>query len=262
MKLVILTIALDAMPMITWHLPTFNRLPFDWQWLIAEGVADNILDTSWCRKLEPRLSNDGTTDYLGQIQMHHPRVDVFRNTLWPGKTAMFNKLLEHVPDECLLLQVDADEIWTIEQLSKLVRLFEAHTHMHAARFFCRYFVGQNIVTTTEDAYGNNPGEWLRCWRYRKGMQFKTHEPPVLDDPAVFRDSKIFTRQEMREYKLVFDHYAYAYESQLRFKEQYYGYENAVLQWRALQANTIWPAKLKQFLPWVDDRASADLVFKP
>jgi hypothetical protein len=56
---------------------------------------------------------------------------------------------------------------------------------------------------------------------------------------------------------VFDHYAYAIENQVRFKERYYGYRDAVKHWRKLQSHPgPWPVKLKEFLPWVDDRVMA------
>ena len=38
MKVYFFTIVLDGMPFITHHLPVFNRLSFDWEWRIVEGV--------------------------------------------------------------------------------------------------------------------------------------------------------------------------------------------------------------------------------
>ncbi len=61
--------------------------------------------------------------------------------------------------------------------------------------------------------------------------------------------------------LIFDHYAYVYESQVRFKQRYYGYADAVDHWRKLQAHTDFPCKLKDFLPWVTDNAIVDTLIK-
>jgi hypothetical protein len=64
---------------------------------------------------------------------------------------------------------------------------------------------------------------------------------------------------------VFDHFAYATEAQVRFKQRYYAgpgnplghlYANAVEGWHRLQQNDKWPVKLKDYIPWVDDRAQA------
>ena len=47
----------------------------------------------------------------------------------------------------------------------------------------------------------------------------------------------FTQDEMERAGAVFHHFAYASESQLQFKEVYYGYRDARAQWRALQAHS-------------------------
>ena len=54
------TIVLDGMPWLPMQLAMMQRLKCDWLWAVAEGVADNVADTGWCKKIPPRLSNDGT----------------------------------------------------------------------------------------------------------------------------------------------------------------------------------------------------------
>lgn len=256
MKLEIFSIVLDGFPFITWHLPVFNRLTIPWHWTIAEGAAMNHHDTSWCKPQAARLSSDGTTEYLNEIK-RHPNVTVIQKTSWDGKREMCNACLSRITVPSILLQLDADELWEPGQLEALLLFFKAYPEINQARFFCRYFVGQNIITTSENAYGNNPGEWLRAWRYYPGQKFSRHEPPVLNGLP----EKSATREQTRECGLVFNHYAYAFEKQLTFKEKFYGYTDAVKHWRRLQTNTVWPVKLKDFLPWVDDRATADLLHK-
>jgi hypothetical protein len=51
---------------------------------------------------------------------------------------------------------------------------------------------------------------------------------------------------------VFQHFAYVLPKQLAFKESYYGYRGALLHWKKLQQHRSFPAKLKDFLPWVND----------
>ena len=65
-----LTIVLDGMPWIGHHLAQFEQLSKPWHWVIAEGRADGILDTAWCKRLAGRLSNDGTTEYLDDLSYH------------------------------------------------------------------------------------------------------------------------------------------------------------------------------------------------
>jgi hypothetical protein len=254
--LYILTIVLDGMPWISSHLHQFERLSVPWHWIVAEGRADGILDTGWCKRLPGRLSNDGTTEYLDDLS-YHPNVTRLSQDLWPGKTAMFNAMLDFCQKPGVLMQVDSDELWTSEQLERVVEMFRVNPANDCAYFPCDYRVGPNLRCVTENAYGNNPGEWLRAWRYTPGMQFVSHEPPRLGSSPV----NPIPRKHTASLGLKFFHPAYATEKQVALKEEYYNYPGAVSQWRVLQANTKWPAKLKDFLHWVDDRVVVDQVCK-
>lgn len=254
----IITIVLDGFPFLPMQLAQFNRLQTDWHWYVVEGVAAPVNDTAWCKEMPPRLSRDGSTEWLTAVAKQHPRVTVLRQQLWPGKTAMFNAALELIKKPGYLMEIDVDELWSAEQLARLLAVFKGPFGLSydAAQFFCRYYVGPNIVTTTENAYGNNPGEWNRFWKFTPGMMFLSHEPPVLSSAP-----RIMPREKTLDMGLIFEHYAYAYEHQVEFKRLYYGYENATACWRRLQENKLWPVKLANFLPWCDQRATADLLFK-
>ena len=64
----------------------------------------------------------------------------------------------------------------------------------------------------------------------------------------------FCTIETETKSLVFNHYAYVSTQQLRFKEIYYGYKNAVKSWNALQSVEKFPVLLKDYFPWVKDDA--------
>jgi glycosyltransferase involved in cell wall biosynthesis len=106
-------------------------------------------------------------------------------------------------------------------------------------------------------------EWLRTWRYVPNCRWAAHEPPrlaALQPDGSWADQgllKPLRHEETEAAGLVFHHYAYARESQLRFKEIYYGYANAVEGWRRLQAQTEFPRALKEFFPWVRDETQVD-----
>ena len=242
----VFTIVLDGMPHIRRHLTILSRLGHDWRWTIVEGAAMNVNCTKWCQSQEPRLSLDGTSLYLDSIT--DPRVTVIKRPKWDGKVEMVNAALATFSHPGILLQVDADEVWTTENIELAIRVLEGST-ADCGEFKCRYFVGPDIVTIGSNSYGNNRGEWRRMWKFRPGDRFIKHEPPLLTGstgpaPMYFKD---------KEY---FDHFAYADEKSVAYKERYYGYRDAVLHWSSLQANTEWPCRLKDFLPWADGRASA------
>lgn len=257
MNLEIFTLALDAMPQLSWHLPVFNRLNCPWLWTIIHGAAMNGGSTKWCARQQPRLSRDGTGDYLKSIS-YHPRVRIIEKEEWESKDAMCNAAVNQIREPCILHQIDSDEVWSAEQLEKIYRLMVTMPKYNMMQYYCRFFIGQNIVTTGVDSYGNNPGEWNRTWHYKPGMVWKSHEPPILFGCEI----PFITRDESRAHGLVFDHYSYVFENQVAFKGQFYKYPNILSFWRRLQQNKQFPVKrLKSYLPWVDERASADTLFK-
>jgi hypothetical protein len=257
MKVYFLTICLDAMPFLPIQLATFNRLTgLDWTWLVVEGAADNTHCTKWCQKQEPRLSRDGSHEFLVSIR-EHPRVKYACRQLWDGKVEMCNALLPLIKEESVLIQIDADELWAPDQIERIVEEFRNKPALCTMQFFCRYFLGHNIITTGEEAYGNRNGEWLRAWRFRPGDTFSAHEPPILKSNA----GLCYDRDYTRRMGLVFDHWAYVFPEQVQYKQQFYGYSCAIEHWRRLQQNKRWPVTdLQKFLPWVGPGAGAQLLF--
>lgn len=242
------------MPFVTFHYPMMRTLPFEWDYHVVEGVAKNVNCSKWCRAIPPRLSNDGTTAYLDSLTFDK-RVHLYRNKLWEGKIAMVNAPLKNIHEPCLLWEIDSDEVFIAEQIIRMRSMFIREPERTSAQFFCRYFVGPDIVTTTRNSYGNKHYDWHRVWRYEPGQRFITHEPPVMGGPNGERlpDNR-FTQKETADASLVFDHYAYALRKTVEFKSQFYpGCENAVEQWEQLQKVQRFPVLLKRYFPWVTDR---------
>jgi len=274
------TIVLNGQPFIRHHIEVFKQLPFKWHWHIIEGVAELKHDTAWSVKLGGRineqlhrngLSNDGTTEYIDEIVKQFPNnITVYRKAdgaFWDGKLEMVNAPLANINEECLLWQVDSDELWTAEQIHTSRDMFIAEPDRTVAYYLDHFFVGENLVTTTINTYGNNTSyEWLRTWRFSPGFQWKSHEPPRLCMPAQegkwvdIATIKHFKHHETMAKKLVFQHYAYATEKQLVFKEIYYGYKNAVEQWRHLQRHKDFPVFLRDYFAWVKDGAQVNTIW--
>lgn len=246
MMLHIFSIVLDGFPWITQHIQVFNRLKIDWRWTIVEGASANTHDTRWCKATPPRLSVDGTSEYIDGLS-NHPRVRVIRNKIWDGKVAMCNAALRMATEPGVLLQVDSDEIWTADQIEKIVELFKTQP-FSVMKFDCNYFIGPNIVTTDHSA------DWIRAWRYEPGMRFDTHEPPVLAG----NKGLVAPRDLTRANGLMFDHMSYVTIAQVKAKEQFYGYTGATGQWQKLQQNKTWPIPvLRSFLRFAGAGAAAD-----
>lgn len=266
-----LTIALNAMPFIRYHAAMMRKLKLDWRWHIVEGVADLTHCTGYvkadgatiptdCHK--NGLSIDGTTEYLDGLARHEPRVSIYRppGRFWDGKVEMCNRPLANMREPGMLWQIDSDELWTPEQIETLAAEFDNRPEIQSAHFWCHVFMGPSLVIATRDMWGNRSwgGEWHRAWRYQPGDYWVSHEPPKLcrngvslaGQPAIFHD-------EAERLGLVFQHYAYATPEQAAFKEKYYAQRGAVEGWRKLNTHNAFPARLGNFLPWVEDAAEVD-----
>ncbi|MBD2773419.1 glycosyltransferase [Iningainema tapete] len=271
------TIVLNGQPFIRYHIEIFKQLPFQWHWHIIEGVADLKHDTAWSIQLGGCISdklhhngrsNDSTEEYLDELARLYPdNVTIYRKpegVFWEGKREMVNAPLVNIQEECLLWQVDVDELWTVEQLCAARQMFIDNPDKTAAFYWCWYFVGENLVISTRNCYAQNPQqEWLRTWRFKPGAFWAAHEPPVLVEPwSDGRNRNVaavnpFVHEQTEQLGLIFQHFAYVTEEQLQFKEQYYGYTNAVSQWLKLQQQAKFPVFLSEYFAWVGDRTLVD-----
>lgn len=253
MKLCIFTLVLDGMPYIQYHLPIFKNLKHDWKWIVVHGAAMNNDSTSWCAPQEPRLSMDGSTEYLHEII--DPRVKLLEQESWSSKDEMCACALFEINEPCVLMEIDSDEIWRSEQLDNIVDLFETQEQLGSIMFACDYYVGPNLKLMGEHCYGDNDYEWLRAWRYRPGMTFTSHEPPVLMPESGHRMSKDASKTLIGK----FSHFAYVTEQQVAYKQKYYQYPGLVRQWKALQEQGVFPVSLSLFFQHV--KGSQPLVVK-
>ncbi|MCB0331304.1 MAG: glycosyltransferase [Bdellovibrionales bacterium] len=262
------TIVLNGNPFIQYHIDVFRSLPFRWHWHIVEGVAELKHDTGWSVENGGKipealhrdgLSVDGTSEYLDKLaEMYPDNITIYRKPagrFWDGKREMVNAPLPSIQEEAILFQLDNDELWTKEQIETVHRLFSQHPEKSAAWFWCWFFVGPELVVSSRNCYAANPNyEWHRAWRFTPGSKWTTHEPPTLVDLSgqdIGRKNP-FTHFETEEAGLLFQHFSYVTEEQLRFKEQYYGYTDALSKWKSLQTDHHFPILLRDYFSWVKD----------
>ncbi|HEX4146666.1 MAG TPA: hypothetical protein VHY91_24400 [Pirellulales bacterium] len=278
------TIVLNGMPLLRYHLPMLRQLTIPWEWHIAEGLAVLRHDTAWPRrkrwswhtplKLRSRgwlphqlhrggRSIDGTSEYLDEIAGIEPRVRLFRKPVgeyWDGKREMVRAASAGLTTETLLWQLDSDELWTARQIAVAYAMFAAKPYKMAAFYWCRCFVGPELVVHGRYCYGNNGhDQWLRTWRARPGDLWQSHEPPFLTRAGVPLSRDAFPHYETEQQGLVFEHYPFVTEEQVAFKEAYYGYRGAVRRWRRLQQAAP-PVALRDYFHWVRDSAVVERPF--
>jgi hypothetical protein len=251
MRFNVFTIVLDGLPWIKMHLDRLRATDLDWRWTIVEGVARPTKDTAWVRGIAPRLSIDGTTAYLDSIE--DKRVKIIRASRWENKTSMCNAAIAEFRTG-ILLQMDADELWTPAALQGIHDFFENNEQYGFAKFYCNYYLGPDIVATSEDGYGNRASEWCRAWRFKMGQTFVKHEPPIMNNQGLGAD-----RSVTRDLGLVFDHYSWVLPEQVKAKCLYYGGNYSYDAWKRLQSAKFPVNDLAAYLPWVGPGASADKI---
>lgn len=269
------TIVLNGQPFIEYHLQVFQALELPWHWHVIEGVAELKHDTAWSvaqgGRIDPSLhrnglSIDGTTEYLDGIAARLPEhITLYRpppGQFWDGKREMVNAPLRNIQADCLLWQIDADELWTTGQITTTHALFVRNPDLTAAFYWCHYFVGPHLMVASRYCYSQNPEqEWLRTWRYQPGMSWAKHEPPQLvnlQGEDVSRINPIY-HDDTEALGLVFQHFAYVLPEQITFKEKYYGYRDALSQWQRLQSESGFPVFLRNYFAWVTDDTVVDLA---
>ncbi|HTU26059.1 MAG TPA: hypothetical protein VMF30_11710 [Pirellulales bacterium] len=276
-----ITIVLNGMPLLRYHLPMMRQLSIPWEWHIAEGLAVLRHDTAWPRrkrwswhhplKLRSRgrlphhlhrdgRSIDGTSEYLDDIAKSEPRVRLFRKPLgqfWDGKREMLRATSADLGTETLLWQIDCDELWTARQIATAAAMFAARPHKTAAFYWSRCFVGPTLLVDGRYCWGNNGfDQWLRTWRAQPGDVWQSCQPPLLTRRGVPLTYNNFGHAETEAQGLVFEHYPFATELQAAFKQNYYGYPGALRNWRRLQQAEP-PLELRNFFSWVPDTSRVE-----
>jgi glycosyltransferase involved in cell wall biosynthesis len=226
-------------------------------WVIVEGATNNGGSTKWCKRMPDWCHNaghstDGTVEFLKEFRRQHKDKISIRyayNGNWASKDAMvnccteliaysntspinfvsdwFNYNPEKLVNNVFLWQIDADEQWTPEAMDEAEKQLDGDCGM----FLCDYYVGKNLMAKDERPY-------KRLWRW-KGQGFASHEPPVLKGG---NGKEMLLPQR-------FDHYAYYYERDVIFKDEWYGGHKGIhKRWLELQKETVFPQPLSRLLP--------------
>lgn len=200
------------------------------KWFVVEGAAGCRGSTSWCKDFHrPVQSTDGTRELLQELQGKYPDkvfISLAGRDMWPGKDQMVQHAMRMIIaqgiHECFLWEIDADEQWTSDQLSRAEKKLEER-NAKTGTFYCDYYLSSDLLAQGE--WGEGRGyAYRRLWRWA-GEQFSSHEPPVLQGG---NGTEILIGERFR-------HYAYFFEKDVHFKSQYYGgHENIYKPWLLLQ----------------------------
>jgi len=242
MKRIAFTILLNGLHHLT-HNDYYKFIleNFDY-WIIVEGASNNTGSTSWCNAFPKNFSKengesiDGTTEFLTDISKKYKNlIHIKPIKMWNNKDDQVNTAIQEIKkitNTCLLWEIDIDEQWNLEDI-KTAEAILIREQAKTGCFLCTYFVGKNKIATGEWGEGTR-SPYRRLWNW-SGELFKSHEPPVLDGkngPGILIPIK-------------FNHYAFYFDQDVRFKEIYYKYIGLYDRWLNLQkeTNTVHISKL-------------------
>ncbi len=224
-------------------------------WIIVEGASKNQGSTAWCKEINERWHNgghsvDGTVDYLRTFPYHNVKI-VYKENIsdnrfgwWNNKDEMVNAAIfvfrgcEQF-NPCYLWEIDCDEQWTVEQMAEAEHMLDGQ-QAKTGTFLCNYYVGPDLLAKGEWGEGLKL-PYRRLWKW-EGEYFKSHEPPELEGG---NGKTILLPQR-------FNHYAYYFERDVRFKDAWYGgHEGIYERWKKLQKETVFPQPISRLImgPW-------------
>ena len=197
-----------------------------------EGAAHSNGSTRWCKEFPPHLHNngrsvDGTHEFLLEMSTKYPNlIYVPSNGFWHSKDEQVNRAVAEVrkiTDRCHLWQIDADEQWTAESMSRAESELDAQDGI-AGAFRAQCLVGKRLRAIGEWGECRTHG-YIRLWKW-SGQNFICHEPPLLNGAG--RDAVLLSPR--------FIHYNYYFEQDVRFKDSWYGgHEGIYERWSLLNS---------------------------
>ena len=272
MKIHFFTVVLNGQPYIEYHKRLMEHLPMHWHWHVIEGMVQDAGLPS--RYHSGGRSVDGTSEYLDMIEEGDPeRITIYRKPLgklWESACEMLNAPLGRIDEACLLWQIDPVDLWTIEQIEQVCRLFESQPSKSAAYFWCWFFIGENKVISTRYGFSADPQkQWLRVWRYLPGDHWIGDESPRLQRRGCFGSwldvamLDPLPHEATESVGAVFVRRAYVLREQVLLEQAYGASANLVDAWERLQQSK-GPVALSDYFEWgaasvwVDDAEALSL----
>jgi glycosyltransferase involved in cell wall biosynthesis len=215
------------------------------QWVLIEGLAEPTGSTSWCKKVSEEYhdnghSIDGTAEYIKQLADRYKNITLIQKTgPWKNKDEQVNAgitFLKEKASQGFLWQIDCDEQWSPELMAVAEKTLMDQGGKTGS-FYAKHYVGKNLLAIGEWGEGKRV-PYRRLWNWQ-GELFQTHEPPMLagyNNPISFMPH------------IKFNHYAYFFEQDVRFKEAYYsGHEGIYQKWLDLQKETVFPQPINKLI---------------
>ena len=204
-------------------------------WVVVEGFA-KIRHIGRGQVVLPS-STDGTIEFMKEFSKANDNVTFYSHSRpFKSKDEQTNKavmLLKRHFNQAYLWQVDVDEQWNSEDLSKAEQIL-TDSRRKQASFQFNHFVGDGIIAVGD--WGSDFVNRLFIWR---GQRFITHIP------ARMYSNNLTLKIEGIKY----NHYSYIFAEDVQFKEdRYIGYKGLKDKWDELQSVDKFPVPISTLFP--------------
>ena len=221
--------------------------PFAEQILIAEGPV------KYWQRQGRTTSLDDTNKILDEFPDPDNKIKIVHGQ-FSEKDDQCRAYMEHINDDIdYLWNLDSDEIYTTEDLKKIIKFLEDEQPTSVGIRSCSFYGGFDDYLT---GFELNRDNFLRIFRFTKGSTWKTHRPPTIQYPP---DSNIVRKHV--DSNMLWDklgvqmyHYSYSFPDQVYKKVSYY--KDSVSKQNCIDDyfNSV-------FLPWVNgDRTKIEDEF--
>jgi hypothetical protein len=222
------------------------------KWVVVDGASGSGGTTGQnCKSMSSKYhdknggSVDGTREFLTYIRDEKNIHVVCIDRKWESKEEQVNAAVKYASgfvgakrlrcENCFLWEVDADEQWDLDSIQKSEE-YLLNSSAKTGEFLCNYYVGENLIAKGEWGEGNLL-PYRRLWKW-SGELFETHEPPLLQGGN--------GKTVMIPYR--FNHYAYYFEEDVKFKNDWYkGHENIYQRWKELKNIKEFPVPISKLI---------------
>ncbi|MBI1912004.1 MAG: glycosyltransferase [Deltaproteobacteria bacterium] len=197
-----------------------NLYPFAHEILIVEGAVEKFKHAS----TPEGHSKDDTLEVIKNFPDPSSKIKLItREGFWPEKTEMSNAYMDACSGD-YIWQIDVDEFYRKEDIQKIISILSENPEIEQVSIktlnFWRSF--QAIMQGASYAYGAD--EFIRIFKFRRGLRYLTHRPPTLMDEngKELKIKKSLNAKELfTNHGIAMYHYSYVFPEGVKSKSSYY-----------------------------------------
>jgi hypothetical protein len=163
-------------------------------------------------------STDDTNNIIDNFYDPDSKIKVVHG-MYSEKKEQSNSYMELVNQDIdYIWQIDSDEVYTTEDIIKIKEILKTEKPSSMGVRSCSFYGGFDHYLTGFELNNDN---FLRFFKYEKGVFWKDHRPPTMDYKTVFSKKHIDSDTLFNKWGVQMYHYSYVFPRQVQEKTNYY-----------------------------------------